>query len=59
LVLIILGFFLIRLLSSNSRRSSFPPDEGWTFCPHCGQDLRQVRKVEGMEAEKDVSLPRT
>ena len=58
LVLIILGFVLVRLLSPRSRRPSLPPDEGWIFCPHCGGDLRLGGKAEGAKGDKDVSLPK-
>jgi hypothetical protein len=51
LVIIILGFFLIRLFSSNSRRPSVPPDGRWTFCPHCGVDLRQGVMAEGTKRD--------
>ena len=59
LVLIVLGFILVRLPSPISRRPSLPPDEGWTFCPHCGGDLRQVGKREMTKGEQNVPLPRT
>jgi hypothetical protein len=58
LILIVLGFVLVRLFSETSGRSSLPPDEGWTFCPYCGGDLRQSGKAEGTKGEKDVSLPK-
>jgi len=51
LVLIIAGFLLIRLFSPNSRRPSVPPDEGWTFCPHCGGDLRQGVMAEATKRD--------
>jgi len=59
LVLIFLGFVLVRLISSNSGRASLPPEEGSTFCPHCGGDLRQVGKTEKTKGEQNVSLRRT
>ena len=40
-VFVFFGFVLVRLLSSTSERPSQLLEEGWTFCPHCGQDLRQ------------------
>ncbi len=58
LVLIVLGFILARLLFSTSRRASTSPDEQWTFCPHCGRDLRAVGKPDGMKGDENVSLPR-
>lgn len=59
LILILLGFILARLFSETSGRASLPPEEGWTFCPHCGRDLRQVGKTEKTKGEQNVSLPRT
>jgi len=59
LVFIVLGFVLVRLLFPTSPRASSPPDEGWTFCPHCGGDLRQAEKKETKTGEPNVSLPRT
>ncbi|MGQ9693986.1 MAG: hypothetical protein ACUVWV_04495 [Thermodesulfobacteriota bacterium] len=59
LVLIILGFVLVRLIFASSGRASLPSDGGWTFCPHCGGDLRQGDKAERTKGDKDVSLPRT
>jgi hypothetical protein len=53
LVLIVLGFVLVRLISPRSRRASLPPDEGWTFCPHCGGNLRQGGKVDGTKRESE------
>jgi len=58
LVLIVLGFILVRLIFPSSRRASPPPDEGWTFCPYCGGDLRQGGKAGGTKGEKDVFLLR-
>jgi len=59
LVLIFLGFILGRLLFPASRWEPSPPKEGWTFCPHCGGDLRQAGKTDIKEGEPNVSLPRT
>jgi len=59
LLLIVLGSILVRLLSPASRRPSLPPGEGWTFCPHCGGDLRQVGKTDIKKGEPNVSLSRT
>jgi len=59
LILILLGFVLARLFSATSGRASHPPEEGWTFCPHCGGDLRQAGKAEKKKGEPDVSLPKT
>jgi hypothetical protein len=59
LVLIVLGFVLVRLISPSSGRASLPPGEGWTFCPYCGGDLRQGGKAERTKGDKGVSLPRT
>ena len=58
-VLIVLGLILVRLLFPTSRRASSPPNDGWTFCPHCGGDLRQVGKTDIKKGEPNVSLPRT
>ena len=57
-VLIVLGLILVRLLFPTSGRASHPPEEGRTFCPYCGGDLRQSGKAEGTKGEKDVSLPK-
>lgn len=59
LVLIVLGFILVRILSPASRRPSPPPGEGWTFCPHCGADLLRRGKPEEVEGGKDVPMPRS
>jgi hypothetical protein len=56
-VFVFFGFVLVRLLSSTSRGPSHPSEEGRTFCPHCGGDLRQSGKAEERKGEKDVSLP--
>ena len=59
LALIVFGSILVRLLFPTSRREPSPPNEGWTFCPHCGGDLRQAGKTEKTKGEQNVSLPRT
>ena len=51
LILILLGFILYRLLFSVFPRKTAPPTEGWTFCPHCGADLRQAGKAETKKEE--------
>lgn len=56
-VFVFFVFVLVRLLSSASERPSHPPEEGKTFCPYCGGDLRQGEKAEERKGEKDVSLP--